>query len=85
MIVFGVLIVQIVTVTLAAYAFARVNFTGKNVLFILFLLQLMIQPEILLFPNYQVISQLGFRQYQDCRHDALLGFGIRGLPNAPDV
>jgi sn-glycerol 3-phosphate transport system permease protein len=58
-IVFGVLIVQLLTITLAAYAFARVNFKGKNVLFILFLLQLMIQPEILLFPNYQVMSQLG--------------------------
>ncbi|WP_408009562.1 carbohydrate ABC transporter permease [Pseudalkalibacillus sp. A8] len=58
-IVFGILIVQLFTITLAAYAFARVNFRGKNGLFILFLLQLMIQPEILLFPNYQVMSQLG--------------------------
>ncbi|MUK87376.1 ABC transporter permease subunit [Ornithinibacillus sp. L9] len=58
-IVFGVLIVQLFTITLAAYAFARLDFKGKNVLFILFLLQLMIQPEILLFPNYQVMSQLG--------------------------
>src|SRR5699024_7855422 len=58
-IVFGVLIVQLTTVTLAAYAFARLNFFRKNVLFILFLLQLMIQPEILLFPNYQVMSDIG--------------------------
>src|SRR5699024_11793109 len=58
-IVFGVLIVQLTTITLAAYAFARLNFFGKNVLFILFLLQLMIQPEILLFPNYQVMSAIG--------------------------
>lgn len=58
-IVFGVLIVQLTTITLAAYAFARLNFFGKNVLFILFLLQLMIQPEILLFPNYQVMSDIG--------------------------
>ena len=57
-IVTGILAVQLVTITLAAYAFARLEFTGKNVLFILFLLQLMIQPEILLFPNYQVMSQL---------------------------
>ncbi|TQS75377.1 carbohydrate ABC transporter permease [Ornithinibacillus gellani] len=58
-IVFGILIVQLITITLGAYAFARLEFTGKNLLFILFLLQLMIQPEILLFPNYQVMSQLG--------------------------
>lgn len=58
-IVFGILIVQLFTITLGAYAFARLNFKGKNLLFILFLLQLMIQPEILLFPNYQIMSQLG--------------------------
>lgn len=55
---FGVLIVQLITITLAAYAFARLKFKGKNILFILFLIQLMIQPEILLFPNYQVMSDL---------------------------
>jgi sn-glycerol 3-phosphate transport system permease protein len=58
-IVFGILGVQLFTITLAAYAFARLDFKGKNILFILFLLQLMIQPEILLFPNYQVMAQLG--------------------------
>ncbi|MFZ3578016.1 carbohydrate ABC transporter permease [Virgibacillus sp. DJP39] len=58
-IVFGILIVQMFTITLAAYAFARLEFKGKNILFILFLLQLMIQPEILLFPNYQIMGQLG--------------------------
>ncbi|MEI3606936.1 carbohydrate ABC transporter permease [Pseudogracilibacillus sp. SE30717A] len=58
-IVFGVLIVQLLTITLAAYAFARVNFKGKEILFIAFLIQLMIQPEILLFPNYQIMAQLG--------------------------
>lgn len=58
-IVAGVLIVQLITITLASYAFARLEFTGKNVLFILLLVQLMIQPEILLFPNYEVMSDLG--------------------------
>lgn len=58
-IVVGVLAVQLLTITLAAYAFARVNFWGKEVVFILFLIQLMIQPEILLFPNYQIMAQLG--------------------------
>ncbi|MFD2639107.1 carbohydrate ABC transporter permease [Piscibacillus salipiscarius] len=58
-IVFGILAMQLITITLAAYAFARLKFKGRNVLFILFLVQLMIQPEILLFPNYQVMGQLG--------------------------
>ncbi|WP_413378215.1 carbohydrate ABC transporter permease [Alkalihalobacillus sp. 1P02AB] len=58
-IVFGILTVQFFTITLAAYAFARLNFFGKNLLFIAFLVQLMIQPEILIFPNYTVMQQLG--------------------------
>lgn len=58
-IVFGVLIVQLFTITLAAFAFARLEFRGKNILFILLLIQLMVQPEILLFPNYEVMSELG--------------------------
>jgi sn-glycerol 3-phosphate transport system permease protein len=58
-IVAGVLIVQLITITLAAYAFARLNFVGKNVLFILFLTQMMIPPDILIFPNYTIIKELG--------------------------
>lgn len=58
-IVFGILIVQLFTITLAAYAFARVNFWGKNVIFIIFLTQLMIPPDILIFPNYTIMQQFG--------------------------
>jgi len=58
-IVVGVLAVQLLTVTLAAYAFARLNFIGKNIIFILFLTQLMIPPDILIFPNYKIMVELG--------------------------
>lgn len=58
-IVFGVLSVQLLTLTLAAYAFARLNFIGKNIVFILFLTQLMIPPDILIFPNYTIMKELG--------------------------
>lgn len=57
-IVFLNLIVQIITSTLAAYAFARLEFKGKNILFIFVLLQLMIPNDVLIFPNYQTLSQL---------------------------
>ena len=36
----GVLAAQFVTITMAGYAFARLNFYGKNTLFILFLTQI---------------------------------------------
>lgn len=57
--VFGLLAVQFVTVTLAAYAFARMQFRFKNVLFMILLAQLMIAPQTLIVPNYLTISSLG--------------------------
>lgn len=58
-IVFGILAVQFVLITLAGYAFGRLDFYGKNVLFILFLTQLMITPDVLIMPNYRLMGQLG--------------------------
>lgn len=58
-IVVGILAVQLLTVTLAAYAFARLNFIGQGFMFILFLVQIMIPPDILIFPNYAIMKELG--------------------------
>ncbi|UFJ40274.1 carbohydrate ABC transporter permease [Brevibacillus humidisoli] len=58
LIVAGVLVVQFVTATLAAYAFAKLRFWGRDVLFILVLVQLMVPPDILIFPNYNVLRDL---------------------------
>jgi sn-glycerol 3-phosphate transport system permease protein len=55
----GILIVQIVTMSLAAYAFARLKFPGRNLLFYLFLIQLMLVPIVLLVPNLRTVAQLG--------------------------
>jgi sn-glycerol 3-phosphate transport system permease protein len=55
----GILIVQIVTMSLAAYAFARLKFPGRNILFYLFLIQLMLVPIVLLVPNLRTVAQLG--------------------------
>ncbi|MCC7447066.1 MAG: carbohydrate ABC transporter permease [Anaerolineae bacterium] len=57
--VFGVLAVQVVTITLAGYAFARLKFFGRNVLFIAILMQLMIPTAVLLVPNFATIRALG--------------------------
>src|SRR5690606_18087199 len=54
-----ILIVQLVTITLAAYAFSRINFIGKSLIFLLYLVQIMIPIELLIFPNSTTISQLG--------------------------
>lgn len=58
LIVAGTLAVQFFLITLAAYAFARLDFFGKDVLFTLFLSQLMITPDVLIFPMYQLMTGL---------------------------
>ena len=45
--------------TLAAYAFARYNFPGRDLAFALVLAQLMIMPDALLVENYKTIGKLG--------------------------
>lgn len=55
----GLLLVQLCTLTLAAYAFARLQFKGRKILFYLFLGQLMIAPQSLILPNYLTIKSLG--------------------------
>src|SRR5712671_5083382 len=51
MVVAGTLSVQLVTISLAGYAFARLQFPGRDLIFYLFLLQLMIVPPVLIVPN----------------------------------
>ncbi len=54
----GILIVQCVTVSLAGYAFARMRFPGRNILFMAFLLQLLLVPPILIVPNMTTLVAL---------------------------
>lgn len=49
---------QLVLGTLAAYAFARYEFPGKNVAFALVLAQLMIMPDVLIVENYRTMAWL---------------------------
>jgi sn-glycerol 3-phosphate transport system permease protein len=62
----GTLAVQLTTVTLAGYAFARLRFRAKELVFYGFLLQLMLVPPILIVPNLVTITRLGL-------YDSLLG------------
>ena len=55
----GILIVQLVLITLAGYAFARIDFYGSRFLLILFMSQLMIAPEVLILPNYTLMAKWG--------------------------
>lgn len=63
---FGILAVQLATITLAGFAFARLEFPGKTFFFYAFLLQLMLVPVVLIVPNLKIIASLGL-------YDSLLG------------
>lgn len=54
-----VIAAQIVLCTLAAFAFARFTFRGRDVVFAAILLQLMIAPEILAVANYRTMKAIG--------------------------
>ncbi|HYA06092.1 MAG TPA: carbohydrate ABC transporter permease [Xanthobacteraceae bacterium] len=53
-----ILAAQLVLCTLAAYAFARFEFAGRDLAFILVLLQLMIMPDVLIVENYRTMTGL---------------------------
>lgn len=55
----GILVAQLILATLAAYAFARLQFRGRELLFALVLVQLMVVPEVLISENYTTMAQLG--------------------------
>lgn len=55
----GILAVQCATVSMAGYAFARLQFHGRETVFVLFLLQLLLPPAVLVVPNLGMITQLG--------------------------
>jgi multiple sugar transport system permease protein len=52
------IVFAVVTSTLSGYAFARLNFKGKNIMFALVLLQMMIPVQIFIIPQYIMVSNL---------------------------
>ncbi|NIM29468.1 MAG: ABC transporter permease subunit [Gammaproteobacteria bacterium] len=71
----SVLAAQFVLCTLAAYAFARFEFVGRELAFALVLVQLMIMPEVLIVENYTTMSKLGLV-------DTITGIGLPYMASA---
>lgn len=55
----GRVIAAVLTATMAGYAFARLNFKGKNFAFGLVLFQMMVPSQIFIIPQYLMVSKLG--------------------------
>ena len=47
------------TATMAGYAFGRLNFPGKKIMFALVLIQMMIPSQIFIIPQYLMVSKMG--------------------------
>ncbi|MBU3113304.1 carbohydrate ABC transporter permease [Clostridium lacusfryxellense] len=45
---------------MAAYAFARIKFPGRNILFMIVLIQMMVPGQIFIIPQYLLVSKLGW-------------------------
>ena len=52
---------MLVIIIPAAFAFARLNFKGKNILFVLYLSLMMIPSELMVITNFVTITQLDLR------------------------
>lgn len=52
---------MLLVIVLAAFAFARLSFRGKNIVFALFLALMMIPTELVIITNFVTITQLGLR------------------------
>jgi len=64
-----ILVAQLVLCTLAAYAFARWRFRGREFVFALVLVQLMVMPDFVIVENYRTMVKLGLV-------DTLLAIGL---------
>ena len=53
--------VMLMVITLAAFAFARLEFRGKNVMFVIFLSMMMIPNELAVITNFMTVTNLDMR------------------------
>ena len=59
LITFPIVIGQTIVATLAAYAFAKLKFRGRNFLFFLYIIVMLMPFQVTLVPNYLMAGQLG--------------------------
>ena len=57
----GTTAIMLIVTVLAAFAFARLNFKGKNLAFTLFLALMMIPSELVVITNFVTVTQLDLR------------------------
>ncbi|MDO4867477.1 MAG: carbohydrate ABC transporter permease [Clostridia bacterium] len=53
-------VLQLIVASMAGFAFSKYNFRGKNLLFMMFMLTMMVPGELLLTPQFIIFSRLGW-------------------------
>jgi multiple sugar transport system permease protein len=56
----GLIVGRLIVDCLAAYAFARIEFPGRDIIFLVFLSALMVSSQTLIVPLYIIVSRLGW-------------------------
>jgi len=51
---------QLITCSMAGYAFARIKFPGRDFLFVLFLITMMVPATVTMIPNFILMSKFGW-------------------------
>jgi sn-glycerol 3-phosphate transport system permease protein len=70
----GVIVIgQLITSALAAYAFAFLRFPGRGLLFLIFLSTLMVPLEVSIIPNFQTVQWMAHKPDLE-----ILGFNLAG-------
>ena len=69
---------QVLTASLAGYGFARFEFRGKNILFFIIILTMMVPPQVNIVPLFYLMSRLGWiNTYQALIIPGIFGgFGV---------
>ena len=68
---------QIVVCSMAGYAFARLNFKGKKIVFMIYISTMMIPFHVIMIPQFIIVRDLGWFN----SHNALIIPGIFGIFN----
>lgn len=55
----GSLVGQLIIASFAAYAFAKIDFKGKNIIFLLFLASMMIPTQVTIIPRFMLFKTIG--------------------------
>ena len=80
-----IVVAQLITSLLAAYAFTFLDFPLKRTMFVVFMATLMLPIEVTLIPNVQTVRQLGWLNYDPGLTAPFLATALRHLPDPPGL